>query len=37
MIETTSKEDKWDAFISHASEDKDAIARPLYEILTKEG
>jgi len=26
-----------DVFLSHASEDKDAIARPLYEALTAEG
>lgn len=28
---------KWDVFISHASEDKDAVARPLYEELTALG
>ena len=35
----SSKEDsyKWDVFISHASEDKDEIARPLAEELTKNG
>src|SRR5690349_18227727 len=27
----------WDVFISHASEDKDAVARPLAEALTKGG
>ena len=27
----------WDAFISHASEDKDQIARPLYLQLQKLG
>jgi hypothetical protein len=27
----------WDAFISHASEDKDEIARPLFEFLSKCG
>lgn len=27
----------WDAFICHASEDKDALARPLAEALRKEG
>jgi hypothetical protein len=27
----------WDVFISHASEDKAAVARPLYELLTKAG
>lgn len=27
----------YDVFISHASEDKDAIARPLYEALAKRG
>jgi hypothetical protein len=27
----------WDIFISHASEDKDAVARPLYESLTAIG
>jgi len=29
--------EKWDAFICHASEDKDAIARPLYNALTNAG
>jgi hypothetical protein len=28
---------KYDIFLSHASEDKDAIARPLFEALTAEG
>jgi len=28
---------KWDVFISHASEDKEEIARPLYNQLTKLG
>lgn len=28
---------KWDVFISHASEDKDAIARPLAEELRRRG
>jgi hypothetical protein len=28
---------KWDVFISHASEDKDAVARPLYDELTRLG
>jgi Domain of unknown function (DUF1883)/TIR domain len=27
----------WDVFISHASEDKDAVARPLREALTRRG
>jgi hypothetical protein len=27
----------WDVFISHASEDKDSVARPLKEALEKEG
>ena len=27
----------WDAFISHASEDKNAVARPLFSALTKHG
>jgi hypothetical protein len=30
-------EDEWDVFISHASEDKDAIARPLAEALQARG
>ncbi len=29
--------DEWDVFISHASEDKDAIARPLAEALRTKG
>jgi hypothetical protein len=29
--------ERWDLFISHASEDKDAIARPLYEALVVKG
>ncbi len=33
----TPKEDEWDVFISHASEDKDAIARPLAEVLRSKG
>lgn len=28
---------KWDVFISHASEDKDSIVKPLAECLTKNG
>ena len=27
----------WDAFLSHASEDKDKVARPLYKVLTNLG
>lgn len=27
-------EDKWDAFLSYASEDRDSIAVPLYQLLT---
>jgi len=27
----------WDAFISHASEDKEEVVLPLYELLTKKG
>lgn len=27
----------WDVFISHASEDKDSVARPLREALTRSG
>lgn len=27
----------WDLFISHASEDKDSVARPLYEMILKQG
>jgi hypothetical protein len=30
-------EDEWDVFISHASEDKDAIARPLADALMAKG
>lgn len=30
-------EDEWDVFISHASEDKDAIARPLADALRAKG
>src|SRR5258706_10107710 len=33
----TPPEDEWDVFISHASEDKDAIARPLAEALRAKG
>lgn len=32
-----AKRQSYDCFLSHASEDKDAIARPLYEALTKAG
>ena len=28
---------KWDVFISHASEDKDSVARPLASLLTRSG
>jgi TIR domain len=28
---------RWDAFISHASEDKDTVARPLYDFLKYKG
>jgi hypothetical protein len=31
------KNDRWDVFISHASEDKEEIARPLADALTAEG
>lgn len=31
------KQQRWDFFISHASEDKDAIARPLADALTAKG
>ena len=27
----------WDLFIAHASEDKDEVARPLYDLLTRSG
>ena len=27
----------WDAFLSHASEDKDIVARALYNVLTNLG
>ena len=30
-------EEKWDVFICHASEDKESIADPLYDALTKAG
>jgi hypothetical protein len=30
-------DDEWDVFVSHASEDKDAIARPLAEALRTKG
>jgi hypothetical protein len=33
----TSQEKKWDVFISHASEDKDEIARPLAETFRARG
>jgi hypothetical protein len=38
-VEVKSKEEdkKWDVFISHASEDKDSIARPLAERLQQKG
>src|ERR1700739_2597152 len=32
-MRTSETEDEWDVFISHASEDKDAIARPLADAL----
>ena len=30
-------EDQWDVFICHASEDKEAVARPIANLLAKEG
>jgi len=32
-----AQREEWDVFISHASEDKDAIARPLAEALKAKG
>ena len=32
-----TKKYEWDAFISHASEDKEEVVLPLYEILSKKG
>lgn len=29
--------EKWDAFVCYASEDKDAVARPLHDVLTDAG
>ena len=34
---TASESHQYDVFISHASEDKDEVARPLYESLTRQG
>ena len=34
---TKKPQDEWDVFISHASEDKEAIATPLAEALQEEG
>ena len=34
---TKMREDEWDVFISHASEDKEAIARPLADALRAKG
>jgi TIR domain len=34
---TKKQEDEWDVFISHASEDKEAIARPLADALQSKG
>ena len=36
-ITTQRTDDTWDVFISHASEDKDSIARPLRDALTAAG
>ena len=36
-IENKNSEIKYDLFISHASEDKDALARPLAEALSQKG
>jgi TIR domain len=35
--ESVTKNKRWDAFISHASEDKDSVARPLYKLLRDKG
>lgn len=37
MLTTTDNRYIWDAFISHASEDKKAIARPLANIIAASG
>jgi hypothetical protein len=37
VADTTKKLDTYDIFISHASEDKDMVARPLAEALQKTG
>jgi hypothetical protein len=34
---THERRERWDVFISHASEDKEAIARPLADALTSKG
>lgn len=36
-MRTPKTDDEWDVFISHASEDKDAIARPLADALRAKG
>jgi hypothetical protein len=37
LVASADPIERYDIFISHASEDKDTIARPLYEALTKRG
>lgn len=37
ILEVSTASPKWNIFLSHASEDKDAFARPLYERLTAMG
>lgn len=38
LVQETGEDDReFDVFISHASEDKDAIVRPLAEVLTERG
>lgn len=36
-IDTRDENFDWDAFISHASEDKEEVAIPLFELLTNKG
>ena len=35
--DNTNNNKRWDAFISHASEDKDSVARPLFSFLEGKG
>src|SRR5271163_387555 len=37
MVDDSRHRKRWDVFISHASEDKDTVARPLTELLRQAG